>query len=111
MKILFDQGTPAPLRQSLADHAVDTVFEKGWDRLKNGELLAVAIANGYEVLVSTDQSLRHQHDLRRIRLGIVVLMTTSWPRISRNTPAVAEAIQEVRIGGLLEVRFDAGPSP
>jgi predicted nuclease of predicted toxin-antitoxin system len=106
MKILFDQGTPAPLRRSLADHEVDTVFEKGWNQLKNGELLAVAILNGYEILVSTDQSLRHQHDLRRIRLGVVVLMTTSWPRISRNTPAVVRAVEEVQIGHLVEVRFE-----
>ncbi len=106
MKILFDQGTPAPLRRSLAEHEVDTVFEKGWNQLKNGELLAVAILNGYEILVSTDQSLRHQHDLRRIRLGVVVLMTTSWPRISRNTPAVVRAVEEVQIGHLVEVRFD-----
>ena len=28
MKILFDQGTPAPLRRALAEHEVDTVFEK-----------------------------------------------------------------------------------
>lgn len=106
MKILFDQGTPAPLRRSLADHEVDTVFEKGWGRLKNGDLLAVAILNGYEVLVSTDQSLRHQHDLHRIRLGIVILMTTSWPRISRKTPAVPQAVQDVKVGGLIEVHFD-----
>jgi hypothetical protein len=106
MKILFDQGTPAPLWRSLAEHEVDTVFEKGWSRLKNGELLAVAILNRYEVLVSTDQSLRHQHDLRRIRLGIVVLLTTSWPRISRNTPAVVRAVEEVQMGHLVEVRFE-----
>ena len=55
MKILFDQGTPAPLRRSLAEHEVDTVFEKGWDQLKNGDLLAIAMLNGYEVLVSTDR--------------------------------------------------------
>lgn len=108
MRILFDQGTPAPLRRSLAEHEVDTVFEKGWDQLKNGDLLAVAILNSYEVLVSTDQSLRHQHDLRQVRLGIVILMTTSWPRISRNTSAVARAVQDVQVGRLIEVRFDDG---
>ena len=42
-------------------HEVHTVFEKGWSQLKNGDLLATAILHGYEVLVSTDQNLRHQH--------------------------------------------------
>ncbi len=106
MKILFDQGTPAPLRRSLADHQVVTVFERGWDQLKNGDLLSIAILNGYEVLISTDQSLRHQHDLRKLQLGIVVLMTTSWPRISRNTIAVIEAVEKVQIGVILEVAFE-----
>jgi hypothetical protein len=106
MKILFDQGTPAPLRRSLDDHQVDTVFERGWDQLKNGDLLSIAILNGYEVLISTDQSLRHQHDLRKLQLGIVVLMTTSWPRISRNTIAVIEAVEKVQIGVILEVAFE-----
>jgi hypothetical protein len=106
MKILFYQRTPAPIRRFLTGHEVDTVFEKGWDQLKNGDLLAVAILNGYDVLVSTDQSLRHQHDLCRIRLGIVILMTTSWPRISRKTPAVAQAVHDVTVGHLIEVRFN-----
>jgi hypothetical protein len=42
MKILFDQGTPVPLRRFLDGHEVHTVFEKGWDRLSNGDVLAVA---------------------------------------------------------------------
>ena len=87
-------------------HEVHTVFEKGWSQLKNGDLLATAILHGYDVLVSTDQNLRHQHDLRNLRLGIVVLMTTSWPQIRNNTPAVATAIVEVKTGGLVEVPFD-----
>ncbi|MFM7184068.1 MAG: hypothetical protein ACKO4Z_04755, partial [Planctomycetota bacterium] len=41
-------------------------------------------------------------------LGIVILMTTSWPRISRNTFAVARAVQNVQIGRLIEVLFDDG---
>jgi len=107
MKILFDQGTPVPLRRFLEDHEVHTVFERGWDRLTNGDVLAVAIRNGYEVLISTDQNLRHQQDLRHVRLGIVVLMTTSWPRIRQNTTAVATAVANAQAGGVIEVRFDA----
>jgi hypothetical protein len=36
-----------------------------------------------------------------------VLMTTSWPRISQNTAAVATAVADAQAGGLIEVRFDA----
>lgn len=29
MNILFDQGTPVPLRRHLAEHSVKTAFEQG----------------------------------------------------------------------------------
>lgn len=42
MKLLFDQGTPAPLRRHLSGHSVDTLAEKGWSEKDNGELLDLA---------------------------------------------------------------------
>jgi len=42
VRIVFDQGTPAPLRLVLDGHEVSTAFELGWSRLDNGELLAAA---------------------------------------------------------------------
>ena len=80
MKVLFDQGTPVPLRRHLHPHEVDTAAEKGWSSLQNGELLARAEEAGYEVLVTTDQHLRYQQKLTGRKLRIVVLMSTSWPR-------------------------------
>lgn len=34
MRILFDQGTPVPLKQHFPDHQVQTAFELGWSRLQ-----------------------------------------------------------------------------
>lgn len=42
MRILFDQGTPAPLRSHLVPHQVSTAFELNWGQLKNGDLLSEA---------------------------------------------------------------------
>ena len=42
MRILFDQGAPAPLRQYLTAHTVDLAYERGWSSLSNGELLDAA---------------------------------------------------------------------
>ena len=39
MKILFDQGTPVPLRHLLPGHEVCTAYEMGWSALLNGELI------------------------------------------------------------------------
>ena len=58
MRILFDQGTPTPLRAALVGHAVDTAYERGWATLGNGALLAAAEAAAFEVFVTTDQQGR-----------------------------------------------------
>ena len=62
MRILFDHGTPAPLRQHLAGHTVDNAAEQGWQRLENGELLDQVERNGYEILITTDQNMRYQQN-------------------------------------------------
>ncbi len=36
MKILFDQGTPVPLRRHLHPRRVDTASEMGWSELERG---------------------------------------------------------------------------
>jgi hypothetical protein len=63
MRILFDQGTPVPLRALLPGHVVATVYELGWSQLQNGELIRQAELAGYEAFVTTDQSLRYQQQL------------------------------------------------
>ena len=60
MKVLFDQGTPVPLRTHFTSHHVLTAYELGWATLKNGELLAAAESNGFEVFVTTDANLAYQ---------------------------------------------------
>ena len=80
MRVLFDQGKPAPLRRVLPLHIVETAFERGWSTLVNGELLSAAEAAGFDVLVTTDMNLRYQQDLASRRIAIVLLTSTSWPR-------------------------------
>jgi hypothetical protein len=76
VRILFDQGTPVPLRSLLVAHDVSTAFELGWSTLSNGELLTVAEGQ-FDMLITTDRHLRHQQDLSGRRLAILVLATTS----------------------------------
>jgi len=104
VRILFDQGTPVPLRTRLVGHTVSTAFEKGWSEFKNGDLLTHAEAE-FDVLISTDQNLRHQQDLTHSRLAVLVLTTTSWPRIRRQVLRVVHALADLRPGQYREVTF------
>ncbi len=102
MRILFDQGTPLPLKPHLVDHVVETVFELGWSRLKNGELLAAA-EDSFNLLITTDQQLRHQQNLAERRLSILVLMTTSWPYLKLHISEIAEAVEQMGVGKYREL--------
>ena len=73
MLILFDQGTPVPIRRFLAGHKVETTAQRGWDTLKNGDLLKAAQDAGFEVLVTPDNNIRYQQDLKAFAIAIVVL--------------------------------------
>ena len=56
MRVLFDHGTPAPLRDLLSGHEVETAYERGWSSLQNGDLIAAAEAAGFDVFVTTDRT-------------------------------------------------------
>lgn len=103
MRILFDQGTPVPLRSFLSSHQVETAFERGWSTLSNGDLLAAAEQEGFEVFVTTDKNLRNQQTLGGLRIAIVVLSSTSWPRIQKAATAVKQAIDAASPGSFKEV--------
>ena len=111
MKILFDHGTPAPLRRHLRGHVVDRSAERGWELLENGELISKAEDEGYDVIVTTDQNMRYQQNLADMGLAIVVLMATAWPRVQHHVEEIRIAVEEVRPGEVRNVpiarlRFD-----
>lgn len=103
MNILLDQGTPVPLRRHLHPGTVDTAAEMGWSELSNGDLLAAAEDAGYSILITTDQNLRYQQNLSQRKIGVVVLMSTSWPRIQQRIHDVIRVVDELPQGGYAEV--------
>ena len=102
--MLFDQGTPVPLRRALSGHTVSTAFEMDWDKLENGQLLKVAEAT-FDVLITTDQNLRYQQNLSERRLATLVLPTTSWPVIQTHVVEVVHAVNGLRPGEFRELTF------
>jgi hypothetical protein len=106
MKILFDQGTPVPLRRYLHPRSVDTAAELGWGELANGDLLAASEQAGFEILITTDQNLRYQQNLSQRTIGIVVLMSTSWPRIRQRIQDILAVVDSLPPGGYAEVKID-----
>lgn len=106
MLVLFDQGTPVPLRESLTRHEVSTAYERDWSTLKNGDLLDVAEREGFAILVTTDKNLKHQQNLGARRIAIIVLTSTSWPRIQQEIAAVVHAVDGTSPGSYTEVQIN-----
>ncbi len=71
--------------------------------MKNGELIQAAESAGYDVLVTSDTNLKYQQNLRDRKIAIIVLSTTSWPRIGSCSSLVVDAIDHVGLGSYLEV--------
>jgi hypothetical protein len=105
MRVLFDQGTPVPIAAYLRDHSVRTTLEEGWDTLANGDLLRVAEEAGFEVLLTTDNSLAYQQNLTGRKLAIVVLSRNRWRLVQRVIRKIVAAVNAAESGSytLIEV--------
>jgi hypothetical protein len=105
MHILFDQGTPVPLRAFLAGHTVKTAAEQGWSTLSNGKLLDAAESAGFEMLVTTDKNLQDQQNLRARRIAIVVIGNAQWPVLKLHVQLVVDAIDSAKPGTYVVVEI------
>jgi len=98
MLVLFDQGTPVPMRAFLKGHRVETAAQRGWDELKNGELLEAAEKAGFEVLVTPDKNIRYQQNLALRRIALEVLGNPQWPVLRRHVERVVVAVNAAQPG-------------
>ena len=69
----------------------------------NGDLIARAEDEGYDVVVTTDQNMRYQQNLTGRRVAVVVLLSTAWPYVRLRTEEIRVALSEVRPGEFREV--------
>lgn len=80
MLVLFDQGTPVGIRDSLSGHTVKTAREQGWSTLLNGELLV------------------YQQTLADRKIAIVVLGRNRWSLIQPLLARIVQAVNTARSG-------------
>lgn len=91
-KVLLDENIPQRLRVGLGGHEVATTEFKGWAGLSNGDLLDAAEQTGIEVLVTADQRLNYQQNLRGRRIALVVVSTNRNSAVMANAHLIRAAI-------------------
>jgi len=105
MRILLDHNTPVPLRYALVGHHVETAYENQWAELSNGELISAAEVVGFELLITTDQSIRYQQNWSGRKLALLVLTTNDWTRIRLFKSEVLAAVNSISPAGFLELEI------
>lgn len=95
MRILLDESLPRPLAQLLAGHEAKTVSQIGWTSLSNGVLLRQA-AERFDALLTADQNIEFQQNLRDLPIAVVVLIAPS-NRLESLEPLIPNVLEILKI--------------
>jgi len=109
-RILLDECVDRRVVPAIAGHTVSTVHALRWTGLSDAALLRRAEAE-FDILVTTDQSLRFQQNLAQFRLGFVVLKARSnrLQDLLPLVPGLLDALRSVAPGEVVEI--SPPPSP
>jgi hypothetical protein len=91
------------VKTRLWSHEIHTVQDMGWAGLRNGELLDLAENERFEVLVTTDQNLRHQQNLSKRKFGVIVLPSNQVPVVVRLLPEIERVLPTLTSGTVIEL--------
>ena len=105
MRVLLDEQLPRQLSAYLVGHEVRTVQHQRWAGTKNGELLRLAVEDGFESFLTADHNLEYQQNLQAVSLGIVVLVAASnaLEDLLPLVPDTLEALSAIQPGQLVRV--------
>ena len=73
MKVLIDENLPPALYRELPGHAAASVQHMGWRSVKNGSLLRLAAAGGFDVLLTWDADMEAEQNPATLPMTVVVL--------------------------------------
>ena len=108
--VSFDEGAARRVRSeetrtAPVGHDCHTAPELGLAGKKNGELLSIAEARGFEVFVSLDQGFEYQQNLRNRNLGVVLIRSRSntLSSLIGDVGEILSAIETIQPGVLIKV--------
>jgi len=103
--VLLDHCVPRPFGKVIENCAVATAFERGWQNLKNGELIEAAELANVDILITADKNLRYQQNLDGRRIAIIELPTNRLKLVSEYAAQVNEIILTVQPGGYVVIEL------
>jgi hypothetical protein len=105
MRLLLDECVPRPLKRDLVGHDVHHVVDMGWSSKRNGDLLRLMVAERFETLLTVDQNIEFQQNVRAsgIAVVIVVARTNRVKELRPLVPQVLEALAVIAAGELVRI--------
>lgn len=96
-RILFDNCTPATLRKHLKPYEIALAGDRGWEELRNGELLKQA-QQEFDVLISCDSNIKYQQHLPDFSIALIVLrgIKNAEPHLKGLMPEVLSLIEQIQ---------------
>jgi len=99
MKVLLDENLPVKLKYRFSPALnVYTVNDMKWNSLKNGELLKSMAESNFDVLVTSDKNLIHQHKLSNYPFRFFVIRVPD-NQYKTLLPLVTEIEQTILLPG------------
>src|SRR3954447_4179498 len=97
MKLLLDENLPHQLRPLLEGHDVFTVAYMKWQGIENGELLALAGANGFDAILTKDSGIAYEQNVAALPCALVVISapSNSIRHLRPLVPALLEALEQL----------------
>ena len=89
MHVLLDKNVPFGVVRFLREHRVETAEDRGWDLIGNGDLIQAAEAAGFDAVVTADQNIVYQQNLKGRRIALVVLGSNIWPIVREYAGEIA----------------------
>jgi hypothetical protein len=77
--------------------------KRAWAKLLNGELIAAAEADGFDLLITTDRGLKYQQNWSGRDLSLLILSTNDWPRIRMAKDRVLAAVGSIGVSACVEL--------
>ena len=103
MRLLLDKNVSWDLRHYLLEyHETLTAAYLGWDRLRNGQLLATA-RNDFDVLITHDQGIPQQQNITEADVAVIVLVSrsNSINDVSPLIPDILQSLETIRRGQVI----------
>jgi hypothetical protein len=106
MRVLLDENLPHELRHFFVrPHEASTVQFMGWRGIRNGDLIARAAAERFDVLVTMDRAVEHQHGVLPLALIVLEAPSNKFDVLRPMTPRILAALVRCQPGRVIRLSY------